>query len=325
MPELMTSPNAETVPETGSLIRAVEIWQPDEHGTLSIDQCYYDQTPSLQATSTGLKFNSGDGLPGQVFETQKPIVFRDFGDSDFARTEAAQEDGIVAGFGFPIIYGGSCTAVVVMLFGGGKSALGGLESWVPIRERNELTLESSYYAGMPRFEKISRYVQFPRGSGLPGMLWDTQAPHLLTGLSTSKSFMRAAGAGAEGLSSAIAWPICDYSDKLHSVCLMLSAARSPIARVLQVWQPGETDPLILTRTDAPTGDYFRDACVANPPAAGDGLIGAVFENQLPRVIHDLAERSDAISKAATACDLTYTITIPVFAGKELRGLVALWN
>lgn len=310
---------------SGSLIRAVEIWLPASDGVLAIDQSYYESSPALKAASEGLSFQCGEGLPGQVYESRQPIVFRDFGDSDFARTEAAGMDGLVAGFGVPVLYEGNCIAVVVLLFGAGEQALGGLECWLPIRSRRELTLGSSFYAGMPRFEKISRYVQFPHGSGLPGVVWADMAPTLLTGLATSKSFMRAAGAGAEGLSSAIAWPIADHGEAVHSVCVMLSAGNSPLAQVMQVWQPGAEQPLVLTRTDEPAGSPLREACRTHTPNSGDGLFGAVFENRLPRVIQNFADRTDPISAAAIESGLTYAISIPVYAGTELRGLVVLWN
>ena len=278
MTAVATEPRTETV--SGSLIRVVEIWLPSEDGTLSIDQSFYDRTPSLEAASSGLTFAPGEGLPGQVFTTLRPVVFRDFGESDFVRTEAAGTDDLVAGVGFPVIRAGKCLAVVVLLFGGDDDALGGLECWRPVKERFELTLASSFYAGMPRFEKISQYVQFPKGSGMPGTVWEDRSPSLLTGLSTSKSFMRAAGAGAEGLSSAVAWPIVDYGDHLYSVVVLLSAGRSPLAEAMQVWQPGESNPLVLTRTDSPAGTPLREACRDNPPAPGDGMLGAVFENHL---------------------------------------------
>lgn len=311
--------------QSDSLIRAVEVWLPNDDESLVIDQAFYDRAPNLEAASEELKFEPDQGLPGYVYSSQMPIVFEDFGDSDFVRTEAAVEDGIVAGVGFPVLRAGKCIAVVVLLFGAGEKAIGGLECWTPIKERYELTLDSSFYAGIPRFEKISQYVQFPKGSGLPGAAWEDRAPNLLTGLATSKSFMRAAGAGAEGLTSAVAWPIADYGDKLHSVCLLLSAGHSPIAKVMQVWQPGESNPLVLTRTDEPNGSALREACRENPPESGDGMFGAVFENNLPRVIHNLTERSDPLSKAAVASGLSRTIAIPVYAGEELRGLVALWS
>lgn len=319
------APEPKTATVSGSLIRAVEIWLPGDDGRLFIDQSFYDRAPKLEAVSENLTFASDEGLPGQVYSTLTPIVFRDFGDSEFMRTEAAGADGLVAGVGLPLLYGGKCVAVVVMLFGGGDKALGGLECWLPVKERLELTLGSSFYAGMPRFEKISQYVQFPKGSGLPGGVWESTSPNLLTGLATSKSFIRAAGAGAEGLSSAIAWPVTDYGDKLHAVIMFLSAGRSPLAEVMQVWQPGESNPLVLTRTDAPAGTPLREACRKHPPVSGDGLLGAVFENHLPRVVTNLDERDDPISIAATESGITRLVTIPVYAGQDLRGLVALWN
>lgn len=308
-----------------SLIRAVEVWLPSADGSLSIDQSFYDDVPSFEAASTDLTMEAGTGLPGQVYLEKKPIVFREFGGSDFARTEAAENDGLVAGIGVPVIRAGACIAVVVMLFGGGETALGALESWEPVPDRLEVTLGSSYYAGMPRFEMISKYVQFPKESGLPGTVWSELRPKLLTGLATSKAFMRASGAGAESLSTAIAWPVADHGDHLYSVCVMLSSSKSPLAKVMQVWEPHEAQPLVLTRTDDAIGNPLREACKDNPPVSGDGLLGALIENNLPRVISNLDERNDPISLAAVEAGLSRVIAIPVFAGEELRGVVALWS
>lgn len=308
-----------------SLIRAVEIWLPDADGSLSIDQSFYDETPSFEAASANLTMEAGMGLPGQVYLEKKPVVFREFGGSDFARTEAAELDGLIAGIGVPVVHAGECIAVVVMLFGGGENALGALESWEPVSDRLEVTLGSSFYAGMPRFEMISKYVQFPKESGLPGTVWSELRPKLLTGLATSKAFMRAAGAGAEALSTAVAWPVADHGDRLYSVCVMLSSSKSPLAEVMQVWEPHEEQPLVLTRTDDAIGNPLREACKDNPPVSGDGLLGAIIENNLPRVISNLNERNDPISTAAVKAGLSRVIAIPVFAGEELRGAVALWS
>ena len=306
------------------LVRAVELWEP-RGDRLTITAAIHRDTPKLAAASETSFFKSGEGLPGRVFESQTPVVFADLEAGEFVRSRAAAADGLKAGIGVPVLRGGEVKSVVVLMFGGGESAVGAVESWVPVPHRGEVTLGTSYYAGLPRFEKISRHVQFPRGSGLPGGVWEAMSPTLLTGLSRSKDFIRAAGAGAEGISSAVAWPVSDYADRLTSVCVLLSAGRSPLARVMQLWTPHETHGLVLTRTDARTGHALREVCAAAPAVMGEGVVGRAWQTNTPVLCGNLPAEDDAASKAAVELGLTQAVALPVHVGETLRGVIALWN
>lgn len=305
------------------LFRVIEVWTVAD-GTLSLDSSIYRDAPATEAEGRTLHFDAGGGLPGRVLADGVPVVFSDLQTEAFARSAAAKADGLSAGVGVPVYDDGAITAVVLLLFSSEESAVGAIESWLPDKDRNELRLGTSYYAGLPRFEMISRYVQFPFGSGLPGEVKQSALPRLLTGLGRSAAFIRAAGADAEGLSVALAWPVIEYGDDLRSVLILLSSSAAPLARVMQVWEEdGET--LRPTRNVSERCRPLAEAAAAVEVRSGTGLLGRVWATRRPLATTDLTEESPEVQRAAAEAGVTGAIAIPVFRGTDLRGVVALWG
>ena len=330
---LVTAPPAAppTTREGLSLFRVIEVWTIDESGSLVPSSAIYRDAPAMEASSVAMTIDVGDGLPGQVAAREQPVVFPQLQAEDFLRSEAAAADGLSAGVGFPVFRDGKLTAVVLVLFTNADDATGAIESWLPDKERNELRLGTAHYAGLKRFEMISRYVQFPYGSGLPGTIKQTATPTLLTGLARSKEFIRAAGAEADGLSIALAWPVISYGDDLRAVVVLLSSSATPLARVFQVWgeERGEGDTptaqLVPRRNASEDSRQLAEATAAAPVAIGRGLLGRVWQTGLPLATSDFSEESADVQKLAEQEQIAGAIAIPVFRGPELKGIVALWG
>jgi PAS domain S-box-containing protein len=70
-------------------------------------------TPDFESLTRKFVFPSGLGLPGRVLSDSEPMWIADIvEDRNFPRTPAALKNGLHAGFGFPIRYGGNIIAVI---------------------------------------------------------------------------------------------------------------------------------------------------------------------------------------------------------------------
>ena len=84
----------EVVPEAG-LLRCVEIWHEESRPL----------TKFVEATR-GLRFTRGTGLPGRVWSSRAPAWIPDVAkDTNFPRAAIAEEEGLHAALGFPILLG----------------------------------------------------------------------------------------------------------------------------------------------------------------------------------------------------------------------------
>ncbi|HEY1418117.1 MAG TPA: ATP-binding protein, partial [Myxococcaceae bacterium] len=86
----------------------------------------------------------------------------------------------------------------------------------------------------PRFVSATRTADFSRGSGLPGEVWASGAPVWLPDVVHSSSFVRAADAAAEGLHSALGFPILLAGEVLGVVDLFSREIRPPDPEVLEL-------------------------------------------------------------------------------------------
>ena len=305
------------------LVRVIEVWAVDGE-TIALESAVYRDAPTIGAVAQTTLI-LGEGLPGRVLATGAPVVFSDLGAEQFRRREAAARDRLAAGVGFPVYRDGAIAAVVLLLLAEtAEGVVGAIESWEPDAERNELRLGTSHYAGLERFEMISRYVQFPYGSGLPGEIKVSGEPRLLTGLGRSKEFIRASGAEADGLSVALAWPVIAYGDDLKAVLILLSAASSPLARVFQIWTEvdGQLQPQKMVSKDFRS---LAEATARGPVRKGVGLIGRVWETLHPLATSDFAGESDEVRRLIADGGLQGAVAIPVLRGETLQGIIALWG
>lgn len=70
-------------------------------------------TPDFESLTRKFVFPTGLGLPGRVLSDSEPMWIADIvEDRNFPRTPAALKNGLHAGFGFPIRYGGNIIAVI---------------------------------------------------------------------------------------------------------------------------------------------------------------------------------------------------------------------
>ena len=304
------------------LLRAVEVWCPDEDGLqLERTSSFYADADAFEAVSEKTKFHPGSGLPGLVWEAGVPVVFDDLESTDFVRHEAARMDELTAGVGVPVFDGEKLVSVLLFLCHTSEISAAAFESWIIEVTRNELMPGTCFYANLDRFRRMTLYLRFPYGAGLPGDVWQTRMPRLISRLANSTDFLRASGADAEGLDFGLAVPVIRNQDEVRSVVLLLSANRSPISQVIQIWTPNEDRSAFeLTSTVAPGAPQMEGLCHEISCSEGEGLVGSVVQNRRPEIRTGFETELEPIAERALECGLRWSAGWPVIAHGEVQAV-----
>lgn len=304
------------------LLRAVEVWSPTEKGRqLERSSAYYSDANALETVSARTQFPKGNGLPGLVWEAGVPVVFNDLAATDFVRHKAAAEDELTAGIGVPIFDADRFVAVLLFLCHTSEISAAAFESWVLDETRNELMPGTGFYANLDRFRRMSQYLRFPYGAGLPGDVWQTRMPRLLDRLADSTDFLRASGADAEGLDFGLAVPVIRNADDIRSVVLLLSSNRSPVSQVLQIWTPNEDHSAFdLTSTLAPGSMAMAKLCHQVSCGSDEGLVGKVWKDRTPMVQTGFDGEPAELALQANECGLVWSAGWPVIAHGEVQAV-----
>lgn len=225
---------------------------------------------------------------------------------------------------WPVIDREQVTAVVVLYMHADAQTPLATELWTGRPGRSELCLGQSSYAGMERFAKLSPHIAFPKGSGLPGRVWQTNLPQIDANLSASGTFMRSSGAQTEGLDIGYAIPCIDGSS-LQTVGLFLTGAAQPLAKVYETWGPSQRGgSLRLSCTD---GVYLQTPTVEKASRsidvpAGDTWIGRAWATRKPEVVCD--STGEALERDGVVEDgLTSGIAIPIIVLDDVAAVTVL--
>ncbi len=240
-----------------TFIRVAELWVPDADGyLLEFGGGLYGNAPEFGALSRSMCFGRGEGLPGRVWEEGAPIVLKELQGGFFQRAAAAKAAGLTCAAAFPVFYGDLLKAVVVLFCGDVRQQSGAIEVWRndPRVSTDLKLLDGVYGSNNAEFEEASRQTYLPRGTGLPGMAWQTQASVFMDGLSDSTRFVRAGEAAASGIRQGFA-ALCPVPTREIYVLAFLSAPTLPIARRIERWVPDTDGPsLKLSATLGEAGD-----------------------------------------------------------------------
>jgi hypothetical protein len=187
----------------------IEIWSPNADGTaLTLRAGSYSNAAAFGAVSQGMSFASGEGLPGKVWATRAPLIFKDLATSaTFSRKEAAHAAGLTVGLGIPIFHGDTVVDVVLLLSSQTLPFSKVFEIWSPNADKYELELNAGYYGELAAFGEVSKVTTFAQGTGLPGRVWAAQAPVILRALADPAEFLRAEAAALAGLVAGLGLPV----------------------------------------------------------------------------------------------------------------------
>ena len=225
--------------------------------------------------------------------------------------------------GIPFVAENKIRAVLVLHVECDNQSLGAIEIWTR-NNRDELKLDGGVFSNLGRFAKISQFVRFPRGSGLPGQCWKDRDVKLIRRLGDSPNFMRASGARVSGLDVGVGIPLMLGAHNLGSVLLLLSSQSRPIARVFEVWDADEAGQCLKLRSSSVTRD--NDSRLERENVAFDeGLVGHVWSSGTPAVTGDLTTIEAHRAEATASAGLNTAIAIPVYVGEKVKSVVVMLN
>lgn len=177
-------------------------------------------------------FNHGEsstGIPvadraiADTLTTGLPSIKQSFEDED---------DCVV--MSVPVYRNAKIISLAVFVGNTDPGRVGVLELWQPIGEYDELNLTGGYYGALDRFQNVSSFVRFEKGSGLPGQVWRNHCFVVHDNLPSHVGFLRAAGASAESLQVAFGIPV--FAETFLASAVLISSDASPIARGYEVWR-----------------------------------------------------------------------------------------
>jgi hypothetical protein len=301
-------------------IRVIEVWRP-QGGTLRLAGGVYGKHAEFAALSANTRFRRGEGLPGAVWSSGRAQIWDELG-SAFVRARAAREAGLDAALAFPVFHAGACSAVVCLFCGSREHTGGCMEIWEPNPLR-ELAHAGGYYGTLSAFAHLSRLMRFPMGRGLPGIVWERGAPHIIEDTRASNSFLRAAAARDSGVEAGLGIPL--HRDGVVSqVLVLLSAQATPLARAFEIWRPEAQQRFRLVESF-----YGRGFPASAPPdgesvAPGAGVLGTALLTGLPYAF----STADADSpfpgrERALAAGVRGGIAIPLEVDGAVHALVML--
>jgi len=267
-----------------TFIRVIEYWVPSADGSLlEFGGGLFGNATRFASQSRHLCFGRGEGLPGQAWETGHPIVLKELDGNYFRRAAAAKADGLTCGIAVPVFVGERLSAVMIIFCGDDADHAGAIELWAnQPAQSHDMNLVDGYYGTTgDTFEFISRSTSFRKGSGLPGVTWDRQAPVFLEDLGKGSGFLRSNSAVKVGINRGFAMP-CPARDGANYVMAFLSALGTPIAHCVEIWEPETGLPHLKRRYGfAEPGTTLPGADKAPLEGAGVGPIGQAFLTGVP--------------------------------------------
>lgn len=296
-----------------SFVRAVERWVPDSTGSLlEFGGGCYENAPRFQAVSRDMCFGRGEGLPGRAWEQRRPIMLTDLQVPMFRRARAAAAEGLSCGVALPVFDGETLKAVVVFFCGDDDTHVGAIELWHhDAADSYDMVLDAGYYGGTAEvFEFVSRHTKFRRGTGLPGMVWDSERPVFLPDLGKSDRFLRADSARQVGINRGFALP-CPVPGEDHYVLVFLSALATPIAPRIEAWWPLD-DGSGLRRGE---GFCVAEGVIEPGPSRverGQGLIGQALADGLPALTSQAKAEPGTVGFTARGAELASLLALPLW-------------
>lgn len=218
------------------LVRYVEVWHATPSDGLA---CAGTRVVGFGQSDDSGRPPAGYEIAQRSVESRHAVVLHE--DNCPSTSQVAEVSGteLVSVVAVPVVRQTVVTGVVIMGLGTGYGAV---EAWHR-DDRDELSIDQSFYAGLPSFQFMNGYIRFPKGGGIPGQIWKSGRPQLVTDPGKSESFVRTFENDPAILDAAIGIPIGSKAGFAESVLLFLSSRQFPFARAVEVWEcDGECHP-----------------------------------------------------------------------------------
>lgn len=229
------------------------------------------------------------------------------------------EDSIAAALALPIYQDLTIQNILLFTIIESTESVGVVEVWTPVGRYQELALSSGYFGALERFQNVSSFVRFENGTGLPGQAWSRGHAIIHDDLANHPGFLRAAGASAEALQTAIGIPV--FAKDFVGTVTLISSVNSPLAQGIEVWtknKDGEFE--VHASAYGPNATEEMRLSVGTDCPAAEGLLGPCLQTQSAQLVSD-SERIAYGRK--TPLDSSGAVLIPTFRSGEIASVTSL--
>lgn len=290
-----------------SLVQAVELWLPQDE-VMQLSSGAYRAHHELADDGARRSFHFGEGLPGGVWASRQALLWRDL-KGPFLRGELAREAGIDGAVGIPLFEGTRVIAALTLLLSHHTEAPSCLEVWNVDEDLGVLRYGSGYYAHCAEFERFGPYIQFQRGTGLPGLTWLSGEVQVMDDVRRSSSFIRAGLAASCGLAHGVGIPIF-HNRSLQQVLTLFSSEHASLIHSVELYHPQGVELGAATLFDWSGKSTSRGASVADAP--GRALALAV-----------LASCAPVLEQRRHDGDLEIRLALPIHDRKGMRQILVM--
>ena len=289
-----------------ALVQAAELWLPQGE-VMALGAGAYRGNEELSTASETLRFHYGEGLPGAVWANERALLWKELSGA-FGRSELAAKAGIHAALGCPLFEGDRLVAVLTLLLGQRTEVPGCLEIWDVVDELDVLKHGRGYYAHCAEFERFSPFIQFPRGTGLPGRTWLSGGVEVMEDVRTSNAFIRAGLAHQCGLKNGVGVPIY-RGRRVAQVLAMFGAEEHSFISGTELYHPRGGELGAATQFDWSGRGLPRGQSLADAPGRALAL-------------QALATRSPVILTAKSSAQ-EISMALPLYDRKGLKEILVL--
>jgi hypothetical protein len=291
----------------GSLIQAVELWSPQGE-VMALSAGAYAGNRELSADSVERSFHFGEGLPGAVWASRQALLWKQLV-GPFVRANLVSQAGIEAALGFPLSDGDRLMGVVTLLLAPRSPAPACFEIWDVVEELGVLKFGHGYYSHCQEFERFSPFIQFQRGTGLPGLTWSTGQVQVMDDVRKSSSFIRAGLAANCGLTHGLGIPIHRNRSVVQALALFGAEGHS-LVRGAELYYPQGAELGAATVFDWTGRGASHGESVADAP--NRSLAESVVATGLP-----------ALSEGKPSANYPIAIALPIRDRKGLKQVLVL--
>jgi hypothetical protein len=320
--------SAQRTSAMSTLVQCVEVWDVDALGSsLQLTGHVRFRGNLMDFESPGRSVQSGEGLAGMAWHQRHAIILQESPSELLEQLGARNGLELSALVAFPIMRGQDVLSVLVLGISPGPGAF---EVWSR-DDRDELSISASYYSGLKSFELISRHVRFPKGAGLPGSVWKTGRSQLACNLVHSHGFMRSFAGDETELNTGLGLPVGSSAGNCDSVLLMLSSHAKPMARAMEVWQPGSGDHssmdsavLCCTAADRIGLGGSPESCLATGCISGaKDVISAAWDSGRPILTASTEPGVSSRTAAEDGVAPRVFLAVPIYRSTERAGVVLM--
>ena len=300
-----------------TLVSYVEVWHPDADAEkLRLAAARTIGESSQSSTEEGSAVACGEGVAGRAWSQKAPMILQESPTELMDAYSSRSGVSLRAIIAIPVLSEDRIRGVVVL---GLADGFGGTEIWSR-DDRDELSISSGHYSGLDAFEFINRYVRFPKGAGIPGQVWKTGRPRLVTDPATNEAFVRTFENDPAKIDCVLGVPIGSSSGFATHVLLLLSTSQAPLATRFEIWNCSLTEP---EKSESEVSESARLE-VTSVESASSVRETRTENARCQRIASDMArERVPLLvdsSKEPSATQDDLLLAIPVFGGKNVTSI-----